>query len=220
MAFYSQIEENYLKTILKLELEGDIKISTSAIAQALNLQAASVTEMIKRLSSKGLIHYIPYQGVSLSKTGKKIAVNIVRKHRLWEVFLAQKLQFRWNEIHDLAEQLEHIQSDELIDRLDNFLGNPAFDPHGGPIPDRDGNIQSSDRRLLSSLSPGTHAIIIGVKDDSGEFLRILEKLELLLGSEVLILQQFEYDQSLLLQHGSKTLNISSKVADNLWVKCH
>lgn len=214
---YSQIEENYLKTIFKLSLIDSERISTSAIAQELGLQSASVTDMIKRLSGKDLIHYVPYQGVSLSQSGRKVAVNIVRKHRLWEVFLAEKLHFKWSEIHDLAEQLEHIQSDELINRLDDFLGNPAFDPHGGPIPDKSGNIPIADRKLLSDLPEGTTGKILGVREDSRELLEFLEGMNVHVGMEFTLQKRFEFDSSLLLVTAGQSITLSRKVGHNLWV---
>jgi DtxR family Mn-dependent transcriptional regulator len=214
---YSQIEENYLKAIFKLSIESEEKISTSAIARELDIQSASVTDMVKRLAHKKLIHYKRYQGVSLTGKGRKIAVDIIRKHRLWEVFLLEKLHFRWSEIHDLAEQLEHIQSDELINRLDDFLGNPSVDPHGGPIPDREGNISRVPRKLLVHLEEGTYARIAGVKDDTRELLEFLEKIQLFIGTELIVLQRFNFDQSIQLGVDGKKLIVSGKVAENLWM---
>ena len=137
---HSFTEENYLKAIYHLSTGNNSVVSTNQIAEITNTKAASVTDMLKKLAEKKLINYIKYQGVTLTEAGKNAAVNIVRKHRLWEVFLVEKLGFKWDEVHDIAEELEHINSESLINRLDDFLGNPAADPHGDPIPDRSGTI--------------------------------------------------------------------------------
>ncbi len=215
---YSEIEENYLKAIFKLSLESKDKISTSAIARELDLKSASVTDMVQRMSNKDLIYYKPYKGVELTAKGRSIAVNIIRKHRLWEVFLAEKLHFKWSEVHDLAEQLEHVQSDELIDRLDNFLGNPTTDPHGGPIPDKEGKIHRIPRKVLSEVPLNTCASITGVKEDSNELLQFLEQLNLLIGTEFTISNRFAYDNSLELILPDRNLIVSEKVAENVYVR--
>src|SRR5688500_18567354 len=155
-------EENYLKAIFKL-LEGDDEaVTTNAIAEKMNTRAASVTDMLKKLSEKKLINYKKYQGVTLTSSGKKIALNIIRKHRLWEVFLVEKLNFKWDEVHDIAEQLEHINSDTLIERIDKFLNYPKFDPHGDPIPDINGKFQSNKSVLVSELKLNSVGIMTGV----------------------------------------------------------
>lgn len=215
---HSQVEENYLKAIFKLSAEQDGNISTSAIAEELDINAASVTDMIKKLAGKKLITYKRYQGVQLTGKGRKIAVNIIRKHRIWEVFLVEKLKFNWSEVHDLAEQLEHIKSEELINRLDDFLGNPHVDPHGDPIPDKEGQFNHVEPVLLGELHPGTQAVIKGVKEDSKELLHYLEKHHLLLGTTIHILEIFEFDQSMVLRYAEGELTISRKVAENLFVE--
>ena len=133
-------EENYLKTIYHLTIISDSEISTNAIAEKMETKASSVTDMLKKLAEKDLVDYKKYQGVSLTEKGKLSAKMIVRKHRLWEVFLVEKLDFSWDEVHDIAEQLEHIKSEKLINKLDDFLGNPTEDPHGDPIPDKNGKL--------------------------------------------------------------------------------
>lgn len=215
---HSQVEENYLKAIFKLSAEQEGNISTSAIAEELAINAASVTDMIKKLAAKKLITYKPYQGVQLTTKGRKIAVDIIRKHRLWEVFLVEKLQFNWSEVHDIAEQLEHIKSEELINRLDDFLGNPHFDPHGDPIPDKDGHFHHAEPVLLSEVDPGASVIIQGVKDDSKDLLHYLEQHELLLGTPVHVDQVFDFDRSMVLQYAHGELTVSRKVAENLFVQ--
>src|SRR5688572_3663166 len=155
----SHTEENYLKAIFKLLEKEKGEVSTNAIAEKVNTKAASVTDMLKKLADKKLINYKKYQGVTLTAKGEKIAINIIRKHRLWEVFLVEKLKYKWDEIHDIAEQLEHIQSDSLIDRIDSFLNYPKFDPHGDPIPDLNGNFQQQKSQLLSTITKGNTCIV-------------------------------------------------------------
>jgi len=215
----SLIEENYLKAIFNLSMEeGGKAVSTSALARELDVQAASVTDMIKKLASKGLISYEKYQGVQLTKQGRLVAVNIVRKHRIWEVFLFEKLGFNWSEVHDIAEQLEHIQSEELISRLDDFLGNPAFDPHGGPIPDKKGGLPDRHSVLLSAFPENIDTIVTGVREDSRELLQYLEQKQLMIGTRIRILERMAFDNSILLDSPAGKLSISSKVAENLLVR--
>ena len=141
-------EENYLKTIYHLTTASDAEVSTNAIAEKMETKASSVTDMLKKLAEKGLINYKKYQGVSLTQDGKLAAKMSVRKHRLWEVFLVEKLGFSWDEVHDIAEQLEHIKSEKLINKLDDFLDNPTEDPHGDPIPDREGRIIKIEKQFF------------------------------------------------------------------------
>ena len=215
---HSQVEENYLKAIFKLSSGQEGDISTSAIAEELAINAASVTDMIKKLSSKKLITYKRYQGVQLTGKGRKVAVDIVRKHRIWEVFLVEKLKFSWSEVHEIAEQLEHIKSEELIDRLESFLGNPQVDPHGDPIPDKNGHFHQIELVPLSSLKEGNRSIIRSVKDDSRELLHYLEQHQLLLGTKIRIKRIFEFDRSMVLANENSELTISLKVAENLYVQ--
>ena len=162
-------EENYLKAIYHLELVSDKGISTNAIAEQLETKASSVSDMVKKLSDKNVLVYKKYKGVKLTDLGKHTAANIVRKHRLWEVFLVEKLNFSWDEVHDVAEQLEHIKSPKLINQIDALLGFPTHDPHGDPIPDKDGNIKIIEKSLLSTLSINESGICVGVDDSSSEF---------------------------------------------------
>src|SRR6202012_2708796 len=156
-------EENYLKSIYHLS-QNAVSVSTNQLAALLNTKASSVTDMLKKLADKGLVNYTPYQGVSLTAAGEKIAVNIIRKHRLWEYFLVEKLQFKWDEVHEMAEEMEHISSVELIDRLDKFMNYPTQDPHGDPIPDRDGNFKKHELQPIASLNIDEGGIISGVRD--------------------------------------------------------
>ncbi len=162
-------EENYLKAIYKLSLNGVQGVSTNAIADKLATKPSSVTDMIKKLADKKLVSYQKYQGVNLTKRGRDIAVSIIRNHRLWEVFLVEKLNFKWDEVHDLAEELEHINTHKLTERLDEFLEFPKFDPHGDPIPDKDGNIVQHKDITLSDLSTGRKTVIVGIKNHSKVF---------------------------------------------------
>lgn len=211
-------EENYLKTIYHLTTILDSEVSTNAIAEKMETKASSVTDMLKKLADKNLVHYKKYQGVSLTKSGKLSAKMIVRKHRLWEVFLVEKLSFSWDEVHDIAEQLEHIKSEKLIAKLDDFLGNPTEDPHGDPIPNADGQIVSVEKQLLSELQVGQSGICVGVKDTSSEFLKYLDKQEIALGAKIEILSKEIFDLSLKIKVDITELTISNKIASNLFIK--
>ena len=211
-------EENYLKAIYHLNVNFDEEISTNAIAEKMDTKASSVTDMLKKLAEKGLVNYIKYQGVSLTNEGKLYAKMIVRKHRLWEVFLVDKLEFSWDEVHDVAEQLEHIKSEKLINKLDDFLGNPKEDPHGDPIPDAHGMIIKVDKKLLSEIEIGQKVICVGVKDTSSEFLQYLDKQKIALGSAIEIISKEDFDASLQLSVDQRELTVSNKIACNLFVK--
>ena len=211
-------EENYLKTIYHLTSISDSAISTNAIAEKMETKASSVTDMLKKLAEKDLINYIKYQGVSLTDTGRLSAKMIVRKHRLWECFLVEKLDFSWAEVHDIAEQLEHIKSEKLINKLDDFLGNPTEDPHGDPIPDANGRIVKIEKRLLSELEKNQAGICVGVKDTSSDFLQYLDKQEIALGSQIQILEIESFDSSYRIRVGSKEIMISNKIASNIYIQ--
>jgi DtxR family Mn-dependent transcriptional regulator len=211
-------EENYLKSIYHLTVSSDAEVSTNAIAEMMETKASSVTDMLKKLAEKDLVNYKKYQGVSLTANGKLAAKMIVRKHRLWEVFLVEKLDFSWDEVHDIAEQLEHIKSEKLINKLDDFLGNPTEDPHGDPIPDANGQIINTEKHLLSELSENQNGICVGVKDTSSEFLKYLDKQEISLGSKIEIIGKESFDLSLKIKLNDKELTISNKIASNIFVK--
>lgn len=214
----TQSEENYLKAIYHLAREFGNNVSTNAIAEQMETKASSVTDMIKKLSEKGLIDYQKYQGVSLTEKGRLNAAKIVRKHRLWEVFLVEKLHFTWDEVHEVAEQLEHVKSEKLVEELDALLGYPRVDPHGDPIPDKHGNILAASKTLLSACKPGEKGVFVGVKDSSSEFLKYLDKLKLSLGNEIQLLSKEPFDGSILISINSKEINISSITANNIYVK--
>lgn len=217
---YSFTEENYLKAIYKLSIELDHReTSTNAIAEELDTRAASVTDMLKKLSDKDLVHYEKYKGVSLSDTGRLIALQVMRKHRLWEVFLHDKLDFGWEEVHEIAEQLEHIQSDRLIDRLDDYLGRPKHDPHGDPIPDRSGKLAKDDFVALNRVDAGKLCILTGVSDHSTSFLKSVERWGLGIGTRLTPGEKNEFDGSLEIQlETGEKIFIGQKSAAHILVK--
>ena len=211
-------EENYLKSIYHLTAVSETEVSTNAIAEMMETKASSVTDMLKKLAEKEFVNYKKYQGVSLTSKGKLAAKMIVRKHRLWEVFLVEKLDFSWDEVHDIAEQLEHIKSEKLINKLDDFLGNPTEDPHGDPIPDANGQMIKIDKQLLSELMQNQTGICVGVKDTSSEFLKYLDKQEIALGSKIEFVSKETFDLSLKIKVDGRDLTVSNKIASNLFVK--
>ncbi len=215
---FSSTEENYIKSIFHLSEDGDENISTNDIARSVNATAASVTDMLKKLKQKKIITYEKYQGVRLTKEGETIAKSVVRKHRLWEVFLVEKLGYSWDKIHDIAEQLEHIRSEEMIDKLDKFLGFPKFDPHGDPIPDASGNIKAVKQILLSKMKVGDKGKVVGVKDSSSKLLQHLDSLEIHLGTTIEISEVIEFDNSFVVQLGKKRkITLSKLAAQNIFV---
>ena len=214
----TQTEENYLKAIFSLSLEASKAVSTNAIAEQLATKASSVTDMVKKLSEKKLVDYKKYQGVSLTVLGREIAVKIIRKHRLWEVFLVKHLDFSWDEVHDVAEQLEHVKSIKLVKQLDAFLEYPTHDPHGDPIPDADGNIPVHTDLVLASLDVGASCVIIGVKDTSTSFLKYLDCSEITLGTTIGIEHKEDFDNSMSLKIGEKKRSVSQQITKNLLVK--
>lgn len=209
-------EENYLKSIYHLSLNTQ-NVSTNQIASLLNTKAASVTDMLKKLADKQLINYARYQGVSLSASGEKIALQIIRKHRLWEYFLVEKLNFKWDEVHEMAEEMEHISSQELVDRLDEFMNFPKYDPHGDPIPDSDGNFNTHDLKPIATLGVDSCGVISGVRDHSAGFLQYLEKQQLTIGKRITVTAINEYDNSMILQSDDRQIHISRDVAHNLLI---
>ena len=211
-------EENYLKAILSISLNKDGKVSTNAIANEIGTSAASVSDMLKKLQEKKLIKYEKYKGVELSESGQNKAINILRKHRLWETFLVNKLGFNWSEVHDVAEQLEHIQSAELIDRLDIFLEHPKFDPHGEPIPTKEGKIPSTNTTPLNELQVNTKGKIMGVSLDEKDFLDYLTKLDITIGTEITLLEKISFDKSLSIEIANTKQHISNDVAKHLLIK--
>jgi|TARA_B110000914_G_scaffold64819_1_gene56576 DtxR family Mn-dependent transcriptional regulator len=210
-------EENHLKAIFHLSSDGNKDVSTNAIADSLKTKAPSVTDMLKKLSEKKLVSYKKYQGSFLTADGRKTALNIIRKHRLWEVFLVNKLNFNWDEVHDIAEQLEHIKSEKLINELDKFLDYPAKDPHGDPVPNPAGFIKYTTKLVLSDLAIGETGKFVGIKDSSSTFLKLLDKRKISLGSNIKVLHQEDFDQSIYIGLDETNLTISVKSANNIYV---
>ena len=215
----SNSEENYLKAIYHLIEEKATVASTNAIASLLETKASSVTEMLKKLADKNRIQYQPYKGAELLPQGKSEALKVVRKHRLWETFLVSKLKFDWDEVHDIAEELEHIKSEKLVLKLEEFLEYPVVDPHGDPIPSQDGQLQRNNQHsVLASAQEGTSVIISAVSDEDPELLRYLSKNSLVLGTELYILEREMFDGSVALRtNQSRVVRVSRKVSELIWV---
>ena len=211
-------EENYIKVIYHLSLVSPKGVNTNAIAAMLETKASSVTDMLKKLADKDLVSYIKYQGVTLTEKGFLSAKMIVRKHRLWEVFLVDKLGFSWDEVHEIAEELEHIKSEQLINKLDAFLGFPVADPHGDPIRNEKGEIVKLQKQLLSEVSLNIGCTCVGVKDSSPEFLQYLDKQQIALGSTFKIIEKESFDDTLLVEINNNKITISNKIASNLYVQ--
>jgi DtxR family transcriptional regulator, Mn-dependent transcriptional regulator len=214
----SLTEENYLKAIYKLHEKSGSMVTTSALAEELNVSAASVTDFVKKMAVKKLISYEKSKGVVLNEKGRQIAVNIIRKHRLWEVWLVNKLGFKWDEVHDIAEQLEHVVSEELIAQLDKHLGCPKADPHGDLIPDSKGNFAKTGSKPLSEYIKGDVVTFIGVAEHSNSFLQYLTKKNLTLGNEIKIESIEEFDNSFHVKINNKLqMQFSKEVVKNLLV---
>lgn len=214
---HSLSEENYLKAVFNLASGGE-KISVTAIADVLSNNPASVVDMIRKLTDKELITYNKKSGVSLTPSGEKTALAIVRKHRLWEVFLKDKLQYTWDEVHDIAEQLEHIHHPDLADRLDRFLGHPLYDPHGDPIPQANGKMAKAYRMTLADIEEGKRCQVFAVKDTSTTFLQYLQKLDIAIGTSLMLVEKIPFDHSMVItiNDGPKT-TVSHKFAEHVLV---
>lgn len=210
-------EENYLKAIYKLSRRTAGGVSTNALAERMDTKASSVTDMMKRLSVKKLVDYQKYQGVTLTDKGLKVAVDIIRKHRLWEVFLVEHLGFGEHEVHDVAEQMEHVSSPLLTERLDRFLNHPKYDPHGGPIPDAEGNFPAPARVRLDELPVGKISKVLGVTEHSDSFLNYLKKVGLHLGQEFTLTDRHDFDRSVELRLNGEPLHVSHEVARHIFV---
>jgi DtxR family Mn-dependent transcriptional regulator len=212
---YTTSEENYLKAIFHLQAEEDT-VTTNVLADKLQTKPASVTDMMKKLNAKKLLHYKPYYGFSLSPEGKKIALFVIRRHRLWEFFLSEKLKFGWNEVHQLAEELEHVSSRQLIDRLDEYLGYPAFDPHGDPIPDSRGKIKNINRISVVQLPLNQPAEVCQVTNQSDELLELLQHKHIGIGTKLEVKKHFDFDHSIELKIKGATVTISEQLAQNIF----
>lgn len=211
-------EENYLKIIYHLSENNEEAVQTNAIAEKMQTKAASVTDMLRKLSEKELINYKKYQGARLTPIGKQTAINVIRKHRLWEVFLVEKLNFKWDEVHDIAEELEHINSAELVERLDEFLSYPKNDPHGDPIPDKNGNFDFVPFVKLTKLKKDETGLIMGVSEHSSVFLKHLEKLGLTLGKSITISTINDFDGSLEITVENKKISVTREIAKHILIR--
>jgi len=210
--------DNYLKGLFALSGKGSGGVTTNALAEKMETKASSVTDMLKKLNDRGLVKHTKYYGTTLTDKGKKQAVSIVRKHRLWEVFLVEKLGFRWDEVHDIAEELEHVDSPELIQRLDEFLGYPKWDPHGDPIPDKLGKMPPAPKVISSTeLVENDWARVVAVEDSSSDFLHYLETNKLMLGTEFQVRKIFTYDLSIQIKLKNKIISLSRQAAQNVLV---
>ncbi len=214
-------EENYLKSLVQLTIfeDGVEDVGVNRLAECLGVKPATVSDMVRKLKKKNLVHYERYGKVSLTSEGKFLGMMVIRRHRLWETFLQQKLDFSWDEVHELAEDLEHIHSKKLIDRLDAFLGHPEFDPHGDAIPNREGEILIPYRRTLNDGEPGKEYKIIAVKDNSSDFLKYVDKLGIAINDVVTILNKETFDDLTTIQTGGQQRVLSPKVTENLFVVC-
>lgn len=219
MPVLTYTEENYLKAIYSIQANSKQKgVSVNEIAERMTTKPGTVTDMLRKLSEKELIHYEKYKKVELSKTGQSAALLVLRKHRLWETFLHHKLNFQWDEVHEVAEQLEHIQSTKLIERLDDFLGFPEFDPHGDPIPNSEGELPHTSTLALIDAEPGKACKVVAVRDTSSAFLQQLEKLQLQIGTMLKVTEVMPYDNSVMVsrEKGDAFL-LSEKIARNILV---
>jgi DtxR family Mn-dependent transcriptional regulator len=216
----SYTEENYLKALLKITFgNGNEEVGTNELANFLAVKPATVNDMLKKLKEKKLVEYEKYGKITLTTRGKKNAIEIIRKHRLWETFLYEKLEFSWDEVHEVAEQLEHIQSTKLIDMLDKFLNYPEFDPHGDPIPNKDCKIKVHFKKTLSDVKVGNSCKMVAVKDNSSSFLQYVVKVGLGINNEIKILSKQEYDELLLIEVNGVRSSVSQKFAENIFVVC-
>src|SRR5437762_7612271 len=218
MLNYSTSEENYIKTIYHLQ-NGQNTVSTNALAEKLSTKPASVTDMMKKLKTKKLLHYQPYQGFRLSHEGKKVALDIIRRHRLWEYFLAEKLKFKWDEVHAVAEDLEHVSSKKLTDKLDEFLGYPKFDPHGDPIPDSLGKMETNEPMItLAELPVNKTAEVTRVINQSEEMLELLQHKKINIGTKLEVKRKFGFDHSIEIKiRQQPPFSISEQLAKNIFI---
>lgn len=213
----SLTEENYLKAIFFISGPQHNLVNTNAIAERLSTKAATVTDMLRKLKSKDLVNYEPYKGTRLSEEGEKLAVGILRKHRLWETFLVDKLNFGWEEVHDIAEQLEHVRSPKLTQRLAAFLGDPKFDPHGDPIPDENGVFPVREELTLDKIEKGNSVLVRGVKDSSPDFLNYVARIGIKLGDSLEVKSIESFDKSIIVVHQGQELSLSAMASANIYI---
>lgn len=218
MVNYSTSEENYIKAIYHLQ-GNEGMVTTNELSAELKTRPASVTDMLKKLKAKKLLHYERYKGFRLSTEGKKVALGIIRRHRLWEYFLSEKLKFSWDEVHEVAEQLEHVTSRKLIDKLDEYLGFPRVDPHGDPIPDQQGKISSTEQQPITEIPLNQAMEVCHVANQTTEMLDILKHHHISIGTRVEVRKKFGFDNSLEIKVGkNQPFVLSESVARFIWVK--
>jgi DtxR family Mn-dependent transcriptional regulator len=216
----SYTEENYLKALLKISLSNEVEgVGTNELALHLSVKPATANDMLKKLKEKELVDYQKYGKIMLTAAGKKKAIEVLRKHRLWETFLYEKLEFSWDEVHEVAEQLEHIQSEKLVDKLDKFLQYPDFDPHGDPIPNKRGEFKVQSQKTLSDVAVGNSCKMVAVKDNSSSFLQYVIKVGLGINNVIAVLSRQDYDAITVIEVNGVRSSVSQKFAENIFVVC-
>ncbi len=217
----SYTEENYLKALLKISMDNEIEeVGTNELATALAIKPATANDMLKKLKEKEMVDYEKYGKIKLTTEGKKKAIDVIRKHRLWETFLYKKLEFNWDEVHEVAEQLEHIQSAKLVDKLDKFLDYPEFDPHGDPIPNKKGELKVQFKKRLSDVAVGNSCKMVAVKDNSTSFLQYVVKAGLGINNEISVVSKQEYDALTVIEANGIRSSVSQKFTENIFVVCN
>jgi DtxR family Mn-dependent transcriptional regulator len=217
----SYTEENYLKALLKISFDNGVEeVGTNELASTLAIKPATANDMLKKLKEKELVDYEKYGKISLTVEGRKNAIYVLRKHRLWETFLYEKLEFNWDEVHEVAEQLEHIHSEKLVDKLDKFLEYPEFDPHGDPIPNKKGELKVQFKKTLSDVAVGSSCKMVAVKDNSSSFLQYVVKVGLGINNEIVVLSKQEYDAIMVIEVNGVKSSVSQKFAENIFVVCN
>jgi DtxR family Mn-dependent transcriptional regulator len=217
----SYTEENYLKALLKISFDKGVEeVGTNELASTLAIKPATANDMLKKLKEKELVDYEKYGKISLTVEGRKNAIDVLRKHRLWETFLYEKLEFSWDEVHEVAEQLEHIHSEKLVDKLDKFLEYPEFDPHGDPIPNKKGELKVQFKKTLSDVAVGSSCKMVAVKDNSSSFLQYVVKVGLGINNEIVVLSKQEYDAIMVIEVNGVKSSVSQKFAENIFVVCN
>ena len=221
MHMLSYTEENYLKALVKITIDSEqAEVGTNELAKVLAVKPATANDMLKKLKEKKMVDYEKYGKITLTNEGKNLAIDIIRKHRLWETFLYEKLEFSWDEVHELAEQLEHIQSEKLVDKLDKFLDYPDFDPHGDPIPTKKGEFKVRFKKTLSDVLPGSSCKMVAVKDNSSSFLQYVVKVGLGINNEITIISKQEYDSLTVIEVNGIQSSVTQKFTENIFVVCN
>jgi DtxR family Mn-dependent transcriptional regulator len=212
-------KENYLKAIYNYKNSEGETATTSNLAKDLEVSNAAISDMAKKLSDSGLITYEKYKGMELTSKGERIALNVIRRHRLWELFLMKVLELNWSDIHDEAERLEHHTSESLIDKIDEYLNYPEFDPHGHPIPKKNGMFPKSPKIiLLSNAELNRNYIFVRVNDRKSELISFLTNLGITLNTNLTVLEKFNFDESIVVRINDRKISLSKKVSENMYVQ--